>query len=93
MSALALAARDSATMVRRQLKRLVRYPSMTVQLVITPVIILFLFVYVLGGTLGGGRLVRRHHRRLLPVGRRHLRQDLTVNRLDRAARPQRAWRP
>jgi ABC-2 type transport system permease protein len=41
-------------MVRRQLKRLVRYPSMTVQLLITPVIILLLFVYVLGGTLGEG---------------------------------------
>ncbi|MEO3785298.1 ABC transporter permease [Actinocorallia sp. B10E7] len=54
MSALTFAARDSATMVRRQLKRLVRYPAMTVQLIITPVIILFLFVYVLGGTLGGG---------------------------------------
>ncbi|SHN47230.1 ABC transporter permease [Cryptosporangium aurantiacum] len=54
MSTLALAAHDSATMVRRQLKRLIRYPSMTVQLVITPVIILLLFVYVLGGTLGNG---------------------------------------
>ncbi|ROO90024.1 ABC-2 type transport system permease protein [Actinocorallia herbida] len=54
MSALALAARDSSTMIRRQLKRLVRYPAMTVQLVITPIIILFLFVYVLGGTLGEG---------------------------------------
>ncbi|GAA2312431.1 ABC transporter permease [Actinomadura luteofluorescens] len=54
MSTLALAARDSSTMVRRQLKRIVRYPSMTVQLIITPVIILLLFVYVLGGTLGEG---------------------------------------
>jgi ABC-2 type transport system permease protein len=54
MSTIALAARDSSTMVRRQLKRLLRYPSMTVQLIITPVIILFLFVYVLGGTLGQG---------------------------------------
>ncbi|TDD68998.1 ABC transporter permease [Actinomadura darangshiensis] len=54
MSTLALAARDSSTMVRRQLKRLLRYPSMTVQLVVTPVIILLLFVYVLGGTLGDG---------------------------------------
>ncbi|MEU8117725.1 ABC transporter permease [Spirillospora sp. NPDC049024] len=54
MSALALAARDSSTMVRRQLKRLLRYPAMTVQLVVTPVIILFLFVYVFGGTLGDG---------------------------------------
>ncbi|WP_019634532.1 ABC transporter permease [Actinomadura atramentaria] len=54
MSALTLAARDSSTMIRRQLKRLLRYPSMTVQLVVTPVIILLLFVYVLGGTLGQG---------------------------------------
>jgi ABC-2 type transport system permease protein len=54
MSTVALAVRDSSTMVRRQLKRLVRYPSMTVQLVVTPVIVLLLFVYVLGGTLGAG---------------------------------------
>ncbi|MGI5205119.1 ABC transporter permease [Spirillospora sp. CA-108201] len=54
MSTLTLAARDSSTMVRRQLKRMIRYPSMTVQLIITPVIILLLFVYVLGGTLGSG---------------------------------------
>jgi ABC-2 type transport system permease protein len=54
MSTLTLAARDSSTMVRRQLKRMIRYPSMTVQLIITPVIILLLFVYVLGGTLGNG---------------------------------------
>lgn len=51
---LTLAARDSSTMVRRQLKRLLRYPSMTVQLVITPVIFLLLFVYVFGGALGNG---------------------------------------
>ncbi|MFI0409417.1 ABC transporter permease [Actinomadura sp. 3N508] len=54
MSTLTLAARDSSTMVRRQLKRLIRYPSMTVQLLVTPVILLFLFVYVFGGTLGAG---------------------------------------
>ncbi|MFB4318065.1 ABC transporter permease [Actinomadura sp. 21ATH] len=54
MSTLTLPARDSATMVRRQLKRLIRYPSMTIQLIITPVILLLLFVYVLGGTLGAG---------------------------------------
>jgi ABC-2 type transport system permease protein len=54
MSTLTLAMRDSSTMVRRQLKRLLRYPSMTVQLIVTPVIILFLFVYVFGGTLGNG---------------------------------------
>ncbi|MFG1997971.1 ABC transporter permease [Spirillospora sp. NPDC048911] len=54
MSTLTLAARDSSTMIRRQLKRLIRYPSMTIQLVITPVILLLLFVYVFGGTLGNG---------------------------------------
>ena len=54
MSTVTLALHDSSTMVRRQLKRLVRYPSMTVQLILTPVIFLFLFVYVLGGTLGDG---------------------------------------
>jgi ABC-2 type transport system permease protein len=54
MSTLTLAARDSSTMVRRQLKRLIRYPSMTVQLLVTPVLILVLFVYVFGGTLGSG---------------------------------------
>jgi ABC-2 type transport system permease protein len=54
MSTLTLAMRDSSTMVRRQLKRLLRYPSMTMQLVVTPVIILLLFAYVFGGTLGAG---------------------------------------
>ncbi|MEU6644251.1 ABC transporter permease [Saccharomonospora sp. NPDC046836] len=45
---------DSATMLRRNLKRMVRYPSMTVQLVGMPIIFLLLFVYVFGGTLGAG---------------------------------------
>jgi ABC-2 type transport system permease protein len=60
MNTLTLAMRDSSTMVRRQLKRLLRYPSMTVQLIITPVILLLLFVYVLGGTLGTGIGGGRH---------------------------------
>jgi ABC-2 type transport system permease protein len=60
MSTLTLAMRDSSTMTRRQLKRLLRYPSMTVQLVVTPVIILLLFVYVFGGTLGHGIGGGRH---------------------------------
>jgi ABC-2 type transport system permease protein len=54
MSTLTLAARDSSTMIRRQLRRLIRYPSMTIQLVVTPVILLLVFVYVFGGTLGAG---------------------------------------
>ncbi|MFU8850097.1 ABC transporter permease [Micromonospora sp. SL1-18] len=46
--------RDSATMLRRNLKRMLRYPSMTVMLVGMPVVFLLLFVYVFGGTLGAG---------------------------------------
>jgi ABC-2 type transport system permease protein len=46
--------RDSATMLRRNLKRVLRYPSMTAMLVGMPVLLLLLFVYVFGGTLGAG---------------------------------------
>ncbi|WP_431907074.1 ABC transporter permease [Micromonospora carbonacea] len=46
--------RDSATMLRRSLRRMLRYPSMTVTLVAMPVVFLLLFVYVFGGTLGAG---------------------------------------
>jgi ABC-2 type transport system permease protein len=46
--------RDSTTMLRRNLKRMLRYPSMTVTLVGMPVVFLLLFVYVFGGTLGAG---------------------------------------
>jgi ABC-2 type transport system permease protein len=45
---------DSATMLRRDLKHLLRYPSVTILLIGMPVVLLFLFVYVLGGTLGSG---------------------------------------
>jgi ABC-2 type transport system permease protein len=54
MSTLTYALTDSATMLRRNLKRMLRYPSMTVMLVGMPVIFLLLFVYVFGGTLGAG---------------------------------------
>lgn len=54
MSTISYAVRDSSTMFRRQLKHLLRYPSMTVQLVGLPVVFLLLFVYVFGGTLGDG---------------------------------------
>jgi ABC-2 type transport system permease protein len=46
--------RDSATMLRRNLKRMLRYPSMTVMLVGMPIVFLLLFVYVFGATLGAG---------------------------------------
>lgn len=54
MSTASLALTDSATMVRRDLRRMVRYPSLTFQLLVMPVVFLLLFVYVLGGTLGAG---------------------------------------
>ena len=54
MTSLTYAATDSATMLRRRLRHMLRYPSMTVLLVGTPVVLLLLFVYVFGGTLGAG---------------------------------------
>jgi len=54
MTTMAYAARDSATMLRRNLRHMVRYPSLTLMLVGQPVLFLLLFVYVFGGTLGAG---------------------------------------
>jgi ABC-2 type transport system permease protein len=54
VTTLALTATDSATLLRRNLRRLIRYPSMTVQLVVLPVLMLFLFVFVFGNQLGHG---------------------------------------
>ncbi len=54
MSTLTYAVTDSATMLRRQLRHMLRYPSMTALLVGMPVVFLLLFVYVFGGTLGAG---------------------------------------
>jgi ABC-2 type transport system permease protein len=41
-------------MLRRSLRHMVRYPSLTVMLIGMPIVFLLLFVYVLGGTLGAG---------------------------------------
>ncbi|MCX4092319.1 ABC transporter permease [Nocardia sp. alder85J] len=46
--------RDSSTMLRRNLERMLAYPSMTLTLIGMPVVFLLLFVYVFGGTLGAG---------------------------------------
>jgi ABC-2 type transport system permease protein len=45
---------DSATMLRRSLRRMRRYPSLTLFIAGFPVVFLLLFVYVFGGTLGAG---------------------------------------
>ncbi len=54
MIALSYTVTDSATMLRRNLRRLRRYPSMTLLLVGMPIVFLLLFVYVFGGQLGSG---------------------------------------
>jgi ABC-2 type transport system permease protein len=54
MSTLSHAVTDSATMLRRQLRHMQRYPSMTLLILGLPVIFLLLFVYVFGGQLGAG---------------------------------------
>lgn len=54
MSTLTYAVSDSATMLRRQLLHMRRYPSLTLLLLGMPVVMLLLFVYVFGGTLGDG---------------------------------------
>ena len=54
MTAYPLVVADSATMLRRNLRRMRRYPSLTFFVAGIPVIFLLLFVFVLGGTLGAG---------------------------------------
>ena len=54
MTALPYTLSDSRVMLRRNLKHQLRYPSMTLMLVGTPIVLLLLFVYVFGGQLGAG---------------------------------------
>ncbi|MFI8511926.1 ABC transporter permease [Streptomyces sp. NPDC085460] len=54
MSALTLAFRDSSTMLRRNLLHARRYPSLTLNLLLTPVMMLLLFVYVFGDVMSAG---------------------------------------
>lgn len=54
MSTLSYTVSDSATMLRRNLRHMRRYPSLTLLLIGMPIIFLLLFVYVFGGTLGAG---------------------------------------
>ncbi|RLV64486.1 putative multidrug ABC transporter permease protein [Streptomyces sp. CBMAI 2042] len=48
MSSLSLAVRDSSTMLRRNLLHARRYPSLTLNLLLTPIVLLLLFVYIFG---------------------------------------------
>ncbi|MEH0845703.1 ABC transporter permease [Micromonospora sp. CPCC 205711] len=54
MSSLSLAVRDSSTMLRRNLLHARRYPSLTLNLLLTPIMLLLLFVYVFGDTMSAG---------------------------------------
>jgi ABC-2 type transport system permease protein len=54
MTTLAYAVTDSRTMLRRNLRRLQRYPSLTLMLIGMPIVFLLLFVYVFGGQLSHG---------------------------------------
>jgi ABC-2 type transport system permease protein len=54
MSTVPYAITDSATMLRRSLRHMQRYPSLTILVAGMPVVFMLLFVYVFGGTLGTG---------------------------------------
>ncbi|WP_262060583.1 ABC transporter permease [Streptomyces sp. STR69] len=54
MSTLTLALRDSNTMLRRNLLHAWRYPSGTLNLLLTPIMLLLLFVYIFGDVMSAG---------------------------------------
>ncbi|MET7680400.1 ABC transporter permease [Streptomyces sp. NPDC005423] len=54
MSSLSLAVRHSHTMLRRNLLHVRRYPSMTLNLLLTPIMLLLLFVYIFGDVMSAG---------------------------------------
>ncbi|MFD8979564.1 ABC transporter permease [Streptomyces sp. NPDC059564] len=54
MSALSLAVRNSNTMLRRNLLHARRYPSLTLNLLLTPIMLLLLFVYIFGDVMSAG---------------------------------------
>ncbi|WP_241839206.1 ABC transporter permease, partial [Streptomyces sp. Root1295] len=54
MSSLSLAVRDANTMLRRNLLHARRYPSLTLNLLLTPIMMLLLFVYIFGDVMSAG---------------------------------------
>ncbi|MEU9606060.1 ABC transporter permease [Streptomyces sp. NPDC048057] len=54
MNTFTLAVRDSTTMLRRNLLHAWRYPALTLNVVLTPIVLLLLFVYVFGDTMSAG---------------------------------------
>jgi ABC-2 type transport system permease protein len=54
MTTLTIAAQDSATMLGRELKRSLRFPLLLIGSILTPVVLMLFFVYILGGPIGHG---------------------------------------
>ncbi|MEU7040317.1 ABC transporter permease [Streptomyces varsoviensis] len=54
MSTLTYAVHDSMTMLRRNLKHAIRYPSVGLGSAMTPILMLLLFVYAFGDSIGAG---------------------------------------
>ena len=59
---------DSVIMLRRKLKHMLRYPSVTLFTVLMPVAFLLLFVYILGGTIGPGHAGRAAYAAFITPG-------------------------
>jgi ABC-2 type transport system permease protein len=54
MSTLTYAVHDSMTMLRRNLKHAIRYPTVSLGTAMTPILMLLLFVYAFGDSIGAG---------------------------------------
>jgi ABC-2 type transport system permease protein len=54
VTALTSASQDSLTMIGRELKHTMRFPMLLIGSIISPVVMLLLFVYILGGPIGRG---------------------------------------
>ncbi|MGW2014398.1 ABC transporter permease [Streptomyces sp. NPDC001927] len=54
MATVSFAARDARTMLRRNLKKAMRYPSLTLMVAVMPIMMLLLFNYAFGSALGAG---------------------------------------
>jgi ABC-2 type transport system permease protein len=54
MTALTIALQDATTMLGRELKHTLRYPLLLVSTILVPVVMVLLFDYILGGTIGHG---------------------------------------
>jgi len=60
MNTLTIAAQDFTTMIGRELKHTIRFPLLLVGTILVPVVMLLLFDYILGGTIGRGLAIAAH---------------------------------